>query len=128
MGAQKSQDQDTSSLGTHVPLTAPPLSETCLLPWTKVEERREEEKKTCRSPTCPALNRGPTENGILSALFPGDNEVKESIFQKELFFSIHGRATSSKQQNEIGLRYLSSPKETVIQGKEIIPIWLLYAS
>lgn len=129
VGAQKSQDQDISSLGTSRPLTAPPLSERlACFPWTKVEERREEEKKTCRSLTCSARNRGPTENGVLSPPFPSDNEVKESIFQKELFFSIHGRATSSKQQNEIGLCYLSSPKETAIQGKEIIPIWLLYAS
>lgn len=65
---------------------------------------------------------------FLSLQFPSDNGVKESIFQKELLFSIYGRASSSKRENEIGLCYLSPKKRQPVQGKEIIPIWLLYVS
>jgi hypothetical protein len=37
---------------------------------------------------------------------------KKAFFKKELLFSIYSWASSSKQQNEIVLRYLSPKKET----------------
>lgn len=49
---------------------------------------------------------------LLSLRFLSNNGVKESIFQKD-FFSIYGSVSSSKQQNEIGLCYLSPHKETI---------------
>lgn len=110
----------------HVPLRAPPLSERfALLPLDKCGGGEKRWGERCYSSlTCSALSWDPTENGILLLWFPSDNEVKESIFQKSFFFSIHGRVTSCKQQNKISLYYLSPHQ----REEEIIPIWLLYDS
>lgn len=99
-------------MGSSCPLEGPSSEqEICTASPGQMWRRGEEKKKKSTTPPRLAVLSAEILQRIAFSHcgFPVTMGSKKGFFKKSSFFlsSIHGRATSRKQQNEIGLCYLS---------------------